>query len=205
MGICDSSSNSNINQASAGSLGNSTQNLNGKYFVENTNLQSQNSLVLNNDVIVSDTHQDPEKLYEKVKMLGEGSFGEVWLVQNKILKKEYAMKVIEKSPYSNTKQIINEINILKTLDHPNILKILEFHLDKDKFYIITDYCPEGELFHEISKKGKFSETETAFIIYQILQAVRYCHKMRIIHRDIKPENIMIYEREKKWTITYKIN
>ena len=204
MGVCDSSSNSNINQASAGSLGNSTQNLNGKYFVENANLQTQNTLVLNNDVIVSDTHQDPEKLYEKVKLLGDGSFGEVWLVQNKILKKEYAMKVIEKSPYSNTKQIINEINILKTLDHPNILKILEFHLDKDKFYIITDYCPEGELFHEISKRGKFSETETAFIIYQILQAVRYCHKMRIVHRDIKPENIMIYEREKNGLLHIKL-
>ena len=198
MGVCDSSNNPNQTGA------NSAQNLNGKYFVEKANLHSRNSLVLNNDVIVSDINQDPETLYDKVKMLGEGSFGEVWLVRNKILGKEYAMKVIEKSPYSNTKQIINEINILKTLDHPNILKILNFHLDNDKYYIITDYCPEGELFHEISKKGVFSEIETSFIIYQILQAVRYCHKMRIVHRDIKPENIMIMGREKNGLLHVKL-
>ena len=198
MGVCDSSN--NPNQVG----GNSAQNLNGKYFVEKSNLQTQNTLVLNNDVIVSDINQDPETLYEKVKMLGEGSFGEVWLVRNKILGKEYAMKVIEKSPYSNTKQIINEINILKTLDHPNILKILHFHLDNDKYYLVTDYCPEGELFHEISKKQIFSELETSFIIYQILQAVRYCHKMRIIHRDIKPENIMIMGREKNGLLHVKL-
>ena len=145
MGACDSS-NPNSNQAT-GNIANQIKNASGKYFVEKTNLQKQNSLVLNNDVIVSDTHQDPETIYEKVKTLGEGAFGEVWLVRHKISGKNYAMKIIEKSPYSNTKQIINEINILKTLDHPNILKILEFHLEHDKYYIVTDYCPEGELFN----------------------------------------------------------
>ena len=128
MGVCDST-NPNANQA--------TSSTNGKYFIEKQNLESKNSLVLNNDVIVSDTHQDPEMLYEKIKRLGEGSFGEVWLVRNKLLGKEYAMKIIEKSPYSNTNQIINEINILKTLDHPNILKILEFHIERDKLQIIV--------------------------------------------------------------------
>jgi len=107
MGACDSS-NPNSNQAT-GNIANQIKNASGKYFVEKTNLKSQNSLVLNNDVIVSDTHQDPETIYEKVKALGEGGFGEVWLVRHKILGKNYAMKIIEKSPYSNTKQIINEI------------------------------------------------------------------------------------------------
>ena len=96
------------------------------------------------------------------------------------------MKIIQKSPDSNINQIKNEIEILKQLDHPNILKILEFHLTNDKFYIITDYCSDGELFSEIEIKTKFLEKETSFIIYQILQAVRYIHKMRVIHRDIKP-------------------
>ena len=202
MGACDSS-NPNSNQAT-GNIANQIKNASGKYFVEKTNLQKQNSLVLNNDVIVSDTHQDPETIYEKVKTLGEGAFGEVWLVRHKISGKNYAMKIIEKSPYSNTKQIINEINILKTLDHPNILKILEFHLEHDKYYIVTDYCPEGELFNEIVNKKIFSEKETSFIIYQILQAVRYCHKMRIVHRDIKPENIMIMGREPNGLLHVKL-
>ena len=198
MGVCDSS-NPNANQALTGNPAEQD-----KYFIEKNTLKSQDTLVLNNDVIVSDTHQNIETLYEKVQRLGEGSFGEVWLVRHKILGKNYALKIIEKSPYSNEKQIINEIEILKTLDHPNILKILEFHLDKDKYYIVTDYCPEGELFNEITKKGIFNEKETSFIIYQLLQAVRYCHKMRVLHRDIKPENIMITEREPNGLLHVKL-
>ena len=200
MGACDSTTNNKPNNTQSGNVTSQS----GKYFVEKSNLKSQSSLVLNNDVIVSDTHQDLLSAYEKVKLLGEGSFGEVWLVRHKLLGKEFALKIIEKSPYSNVNQIINEINILKTLDHPNILKILEFHLENDKFYIVTDYCPEGELFNEIEKKRIFTEKETSFIIYQILQAVRYCHKMRIVHRDIKPENIMILDRESNGLLHVKL-
>ena len=201
MGLCETKNNQN-NPTNNQNITNNIEN--SKYFNTNNNNTNQNALILNNDVIVSDTKQDPKEIYIKEKKMGEGSFGEVWLVRHKILGKEFAMKIIEKSPYSNTKQIINEIEILKTLDHPNILKILEFHLTDDKFYIITDYCPEGELFQEIDKKSTFSEKETSFVIYQILQAVRYCHKMRVIHRDIKPENIMISSRESNGLIHVKL-
>ena len=194
MGICESKNNQNQNPTIIEPLGQ----------IPTNNINTQNSLVLNNDVIVSDTNQDLEKVYEKIKKLGEGSFGDVWLVRHKITGKQSAMKIIEKSPYSNEKQIINEIEILKKLDHPYILKILEYHFTKDKFYIITDYCPDGELFSEIDIKTRFSEREASFIISQILQAVRYCHKMRVIHRDIKPENIMITGRENNGLLHVKL-
>ena len=175
-----------------------------KYFPTNTKTTKKDILVLNNDVIVSDTGKNPEKIYQKIKLLGEGAFGEVWLVRHKVLGKDFAMKIIKKSPHCITKEIINEINILKKLDHPNILKILEFHLTETKFYIITDYCPEGELFTEISNNKIFSEAKTAFVIYQILNAIRYCHKMRVLHRDIKPENIMIMGRENNGYLNVKL-
>ena len=202
MGICETKNNNQNNPAINQNVANNVEK--SKYFNTNTTNANPNALILNNDVIVSDTKQNPEEIYIKESKMGEGSFGEVWKVRHKILGKEFAMKIIEKSPYSNTKQIENEIEILKQLDHPNILKILEFHLTKDKFYIITDYCPEGELFHEIDKKSKFSEKETSFVIYQILQAVRYCHKMRVTHRDIKPENIMITSRESNGLLHVKL-
>ena len=171
------------------------------YFQENNN---QSKLILNNDVIVTDSGFNPETVYQKIKLLGEGAYGEVWKVRHKGLGKEYAMKIIEKSPHCKTQQIINEINILKQLDHPNILKILDFHLTEDKFYIITDFCSEGELFNEIKRRNQFSEAETAFIIHQLLSAIRYCHKMRITHRDIKPENIMIVGKENNGYLHVKL-
>ena len=166
-----------------------------KFFPVNNYAKNQNNLVLTNDVIISDSGFDPETVYQNVKLIGEGSFGEVWQVRHKTLGKDLAMKVIEKTPYCNVNEIKNEIEILKQLDHPNILKILDFHISSDKFYIVTDFCKEGELFQEIKRRERFDEMETAFVIYQLLSAIRYCHKMRIIHRDIKPENIMIIRRE----------
>ena len=200
MGVCESSNDQNKN------AGNNIYDSTNQYHADNTNRsqRKRNSLVLNNDVIISDIHKNPETTYEKVKKLGTGAYGEVWLLRHKLTGKEYAMKIIEKSPYSDEKHIINEINILKTLDHPNILKILEFHISQNKIYIITDYCPEGELFDEIIKKKIFTEDEASFIIYQILQAVRYCHDMGIIHRDIKPENIMISHRENNGLLHVKL-
>ena len=204
MGICDSAANQPIdnNQNNIKEVANQAANSSGKYF--STNITSQDSLILNNNVIVSDAHQNLEDIYQKINLLGEGSYGEVWLVRHKISGKEFALKIIEKGPYSNEKQIFNEIEILKKLDHEYILKILEFHSTQDKYYIITDYCPEGELFHLIKKRKRFSEREAAFILYQVLCAIRYCHKMRIVHRDIKPENIMIVGRENSGLLHVKL-
>ena len=108
------------------------------------------------------------------------------------------MKIIKnnKNKPKINEEIINEIEILKTLDHPKVVKVLDFYVNEDNFYIITEYCPEGELFNEIIKKGKFDEGQSSFIMNQLFKAMAYCHGMNIIHRDLKPENIMITQREK---------
>ena len=163
-------------------------------------------VALNNDVIVSGNEINPEKIYIKIQLLGSGAFGEVWLVHHKDLDRDFAMKMIKKrkNKSNDEKEILNEIAILKTLDHPKILKVIDFYSTPKKYYIITEYCPEGELFNEIIKIGKFDEGHAAFIINQILKAITYCHKMNIIHRDIKPENIMITNREKNGCLQVKL-
>ena len=167
---------------------------------ENPNSFDETAVInLTNNVIVGQSKSDPSKDYKKKQFLGEGSFASVYLVQNRITESIRAMKVIKKSSTTteeDEKEIINEINILKIMDHPNILKIFEFYSNKESYSIITEYCSGGELFNEITENGPFNERYSAYVMYQILSSINYCHNMNIIHRDLKPENILIVDRNK---------
>ena len=155
------------------------------------------SINLTNDVIVSQSNKNPSDDYKRVKFLGEGSYASVYCVENKITGAQRAMKIINKNEnYSaeDDKEILNEINILRTLDHPNILKIFEFYSSKESYSLVTELCNLGELFNEIVDNGPFNENYSAYVMFQIFSAINYCHGMKIVHRDLKPENILIVAR-----------
>ena len=176
------------------------QEIGAKANKENPNTFCASSTInLTNDIIVAQSKADPGLDYKKLNFLGEGSFAAVYRVQNRITDAVRAMKVINKSSTCSAeddKEILNEINILRTMDHPNILKIFEFYSNKESFSIVTELCSGGELFQEIVDKGPFSENYSAYVMYQIFSAINYCHNMNIIHRDLKPENILIVDRDK---------
>jgi calcium-dependent protein kinase len=153
---------------------------------------------IDENVIVTKGEVNPREIYFREKTLGQGSFGTVYLVKHIQLQRYFAMKVIKKKAknHSEEESLMNEINILRKLDHPHILKITDFYNLKNEYNIITEYCQEGELFDEIKANAPFSEKLTGWYMRQILQAVCYCHGCQIIHRDLKPENILITKRAK---------
>ena len=139
---------------------------------------------------------NPSKKYKATKLLGTGSFGSVYLARNTIFDNIVAMKVINKDKDNelDEEEIKNEINILRKLGHPNIVKIFEFYDSASHYYIITEYCKEGELFSYI--KNRYSERQLAVLFYQVFSGLWYLHDNKILHRDIKLENIMISDKEK---------
>lgn len=117
-------------------------------------------------------------------VIGKGAYGEVSLVIDKITGNDRAMKVIPKEGHKGISNptITTEIQMLKSLDHPNIIKIYEFYQDDENYYLITEYCSGGELYDRIISMKNFSEEQAAELMKQILSAVTYCHARKIVHR-----------------------
>ena len=180
-------------------IGERANNENSEAYLHSNTINQMSTFSLTNEIIVAQSKANPSLDYKKLNFLGEGSFAAVYRVQNRITDSIRAMKIINKSSTcseADDKEIFNEINILRTLDHPNILKIFEFYSNKESYSIVTELCSGGELFNEIVDKGPFGETYSAYVMFQILSAINYCHNMKIIHRDLKPENILIVDRDK---------
>ena len=159
-------------------------------------LAAEMNLQVKQENLIIQEKVNPSKKYKPTKMLGSGSFGSVYEAKNTIFQNIVAMKVIKKDPNNelDEQEIRNEIDILKKLSHPNIVKIYEFYISNSHYYIVTEFCKEGELFSYI--KNKYSERQLAVLFYQVFSGLWYLHDNKILHRDIKLENIMISQKEK---------
>lgn len=139
--------------------------------------------------------------YEIVSQIGKGGYSKVFEVRNKTTNAIRACKYISKVKMNEKtlKRTLREINMLKKLDHPNIIKLYEVYESKNSIYLIMEKCNGGELFDNIIEhitKGKmYSEKQVSEIISQILSGINYCHKNGICHRDLKPENILLLNKE----------
>ena len=138
--------------------------------------------------------------YKILKKIGEGSFGVVYLVQYIKTLSLCVMKKIDFNGLSKEeiKESYNEVNLLKKLDHPNIIKFIEVKPSKKYIEIITEYADKGDLYNQLciqkEKKVHFPEKIIIDWLVQICQALRYIHSKHIIHRDIKPQNIFLTQK-----------
>lgn len=186
---------STIQQRDSGSTSRSCSKLDGKIKYLPPICEDEMKLCVETKNFVGESNEMPTSKYEIIKPLGSGSFGSVFYSKNKINQNEVAIKKIIKSETNkiDNLDISNEIEILKKLTHPNIMKIYEFYNTKTAYYIVEEYCKYGELFDQI--KQHFSEDQISFMIYQLLSAINYLHQKGITHRDIKLENILVSDIE----------
>lgn len=137
---------------------------------------------------------DIDQSYRIIKLLGKGSYGEVFRVQNKETGQLYACKKLIKTKIRRKKRFKMEIDLLKATDHPNIIKLYDIYEDKVSIFLIMEECMGGEFFERLSKRARsrqmYTEKEAAKIFKQILEAVNYLHSHGVCHRDLKPENIL---------------
>ena len=135
-----------------------------------------------------------------IKLLGKGVFGEVYLTSKKGSSIKYATKKLDKEKYSKNakakKYLDNEIDILKAIDHPNIVKLIDIQETLQHCFIVTEFCNGGSLSNCLEKyqqkhKKAFPEEIVQYLMRQIMDAICYLHDKKILHRDLKSDNILI--------------
>jgi len=135
-----------------------------------------------------------EDKYHLKDVLGTGAFSQVRLAESKESPGDlYAIKVIDKKALKGKEDSLeNEIRVLRRLDHPNVVKLLEAYESKSSVYLVMELVTGGELFDRIVEKGSYTEKDAADLIKQVLSAVAYMHSSGVVHRDLKPENLLYH-------------
>ncbi|KAJ3126040.1 Serine/threonine-protein kinase 33 [Nowakowskiella sp. JEL0407] len=134
------------------------------------------------------------------KKLGQGAFGIVRLLKDKITSKLYACKSLEKkkkiagvSSTSMYEQTQREISIMKKVRHTYIVNLYEVYETPKRIHLIMEYCSGGHLVDRIRERGNCSESDAKIIIQRLAESVAYLHSMGIVHRDLKPENVLLVD------------
>ena len=187
---------------------NENDNFRSSYFIDNSNTSAPQTLIdikVNAKNFVVQRTKSVFDVYEKIEFLGKGAYGSVYKVIRKnsgtreIIR---ALKEISKESMNvnkeNEEEIRNEIEVLKSIDHPNIMKIFEFFEDDKNIFLINEFCGGGDVAGINDKYGLFPEFFLKYIMYQVFLAITFLHSNKVVHGDIKRENIaFVYSGKKK--------
>lgn len=136
--------------------------------------------------------------FEKIRLLGQGDVGKVYLVKEKKTSRLYALKIFSKAEMikrKKIKRILAEQEILATSDHPFIVNLYHSFQSEDYLYLCMEYCMGGEFFRALqTRKTKcINENDAKFYACEVIAALEYLHLMGFIYRDLKPENILLHK------------
>lgn len=132
------------------------------------------------------------KQYDVKQLIGNGTFSNVFRVENKSSKLPYAIKVIGLRSLKDRELFEAEKSVLMNVEHPNIVKFQEVITSKFHAFIVMELATGGDLFERIHTLGHIDETETVRVSRMLVDAIHYLHQNNITHRDLKPENILYY-------------
>ena len=137
-------------------------------------------------------------IYQFIKWIKSGGYGQVFLAKHLLTEKIYAIKQIDTSNFSNEDlyNISREHMILRSMLHKNVIKCHDSFAYDNKYFTVMDYAEGGELTLLLKEKKKLSENDSKKIFKQIYDAVCYIHGQNIIHRDLKPSNILFLDKER---------
>ena len=169
------------------------------YFVNESDTSAPKAVIdikVNARNFIVQRNANVSNIYDIIELLGQGAFGSVYKAKRKntgtreIIR---ALKEISKESMNvnkeNEEEIRNEIEVLKNIDHPNIMKIFEFFEDYKNIYLINEYCGGGDVAGMNDKYGLFPEFFLKYIMFQVFIGISFLHSNKVVHGDIKRENI----------------
>eukprot|EP00457_Paulinella_chromatophora_P006455 gb/GEZN01006473.1/.p1 GENE.gb/GEZN01006473.1/~~gb/GEZN01006473.1/.p1 ORF type:complete len:503 (+),score=77.21 gb/GEZN01006473.1/:68-1576(+) len=147
--------------------------------------------------------EDIKLYYSMHAQLGQpGQFGIAHRVQHKKSGQWFAAKTVNKRRFAGKSdlafqfnQLRSEIEVMKSIEHPSIIKLREVYEDEENLYLVMELCQGGELFDRIQEKGNYSEKEAATVLRQMFQAINFLHQKGIAHCDLKPDNFLFLTKE----------
>ena len=144
-----------------------------------------------------------EEVYELGEKIHRGSFAVVKQCYHKEWKQKYAVKIIQRGGEKKTlsdEAVLHEVAIMNQLDHPHIVKVVDFFEESDYYYIVMELMEGGDVFDRIVDMNQYTEKDARDLAKIMLEAIDYMHVSGVAHRDIKPQNLLLQSKDDNATI-----
>jgi len=153
--------------------------------------------IVNHSATMGESRNMIAGLYDLEETIGEGHYAVVKLARHVFTGEKVAVKVIDKMKLdqSTRMQMLQEVRLMKLVQHPNVVRLYEVIDTQTKLYLVLELGDGGDMYDYIMKhEGGLGEDKARKYFRQIVTAIQYCHKLHVVHRDLKPENVVFFEK-----------